>query len=47
LSPEEGARRWSAFRNWRHVVVSGAGHMIQRDQPAAVAALLRGFLQSD
>lgn len=44
LSPEEGARRWSAFRNWRHVVVNGAGHMIQRDQPAAVAALLREFL---
>jgi pimeloyl-ACP methyl ester carboxylesterase len=44
LSPEEGRRRWSSFRDWRHLVVPGAGHMIQRDQPAAVAALLEEFL---
>jgi pimeloyl-ACP methyl ester carboxylesterase len=46
LSPEEGRRRWSSFRDWRHALVHDAGHMIQRDQPAAVAALLRGFLAS-
>ena len=46
LSAEEGRRRWSSFRDWRHVVVKDAGHMIQRDQPAAVAALLLEFLAS-
>lgn len=44
LPADEGKRRWSAFRDWRHALVADAGHMIQRDQPAAVAGLLRGFL---
>jgi pimeloyl-ACP methyl ester carboxylesterase len=44
LSEEEGRHRWSSFKDWRHALIAGAGHMIQRDQPAAVAALLRGFL---
>lgn len=44
LSEPEGRRRWSVFKDWRHVVVKDAGHMIQRDQPQAVAKLLRDFL---
>jgi pimeloyl-ACP methyl ester carboxylesterase len=44
LSEAEGRRRWSSFPSWRHVVVPDASHLIQRDQPAAVAALLREFL---
>jgi len=44
LSEEEGRRRWSSFPSWRHVVIPGAGHMMQRDQPDAVARLLVEFL---
>ncbi|MGH2670231.1 MAG: alpha/beta fold hydrolase, partial [bacterium] len=44
LSAEEGRRRWSSFPNWRHVVLPGASHMMQRDQPEALAAVLREFL---
>lgn len=46
LSEEEGRRRWSSFPSWRHVVLKDAGHMMQRDQPAAVAAVLLEFLAS-
>jgi len=47
LSEEEGRRRWSSFPSWRHVVLKDAGHMMQRDQPQAVAAVLREFLSED
>jgi pimeloyl-ACP methyl ester carboxylesterase len=38
------AERRAAFRNLRHVVVPGAGHMLHHDQPQAVARLLDEFL---
>jgi pimeloyl-ACP methyl ester carboxylesterase len=44
LSEEEGHRRWSSFPTWRHTVLPDAGHMMQRDQPDALAAVLREFL---
>jgi pimeloyl-ACP methyl ester carboxylesterase len=37
--PERAIRR-AAFANHRHVVLPGAGHMMQRHQPAALAELL-------
>jgi pimeloyl-ACP methyl ester carboxylesterase len=44
LPPEEAQRRWSAFARHRSVVLPEAGHMMQRDQPAALARLLVEFL---
>jgi len=44
LSEEEGRRRWSSFPDWRHVVLPDASHMMQRDQPQALAAVLLEFL---
>lgn len=44
LSEEEGRRRWSSFPEWRHVVLPAAGHMMQRHQPEALAAVLAEFL---
>jgi pimeloyl-ACP methyl ester carboxylesterase len=44
LSSEEGRRRWSAFPKWRSAVLAGAGHMMQRHQPQALARLLLEFL---
>jgi pimeloyl-ACP methyl ester carboxylesterase len=38
------AERRASFRNLRHVVVPGAGHMLHHDQPQAVARLLDEFL---
>jgi pimeloyl-ACP methyl ester carboxylesterase len=38
------AERRASFRNLRHVVVPGAGHMLHHDQPEAVARLLDEFL---
>jgi pimeloyl-ACP methyl ester carboxylesterase len=40
LPEAERASRRAELRNPRHVVVPGAGHMMMRHQPAAVAALL-------
>jgi pimeloyl-ACP methyl ester carboxylesterase len=36
----ERARRREAFLNHRHIVVGGAGHAVQRHQPAEVARLV-------
>jgi pimeloyl-ACP methyl ester carboxylesterase len=44
LPPEEASRRWSAFRDRHSALVPAAGHMMQRDQPAALARLLVRFL---
>lgn len=41
--PERAARR-ALFANCRHELVDGAGHMMQRHQPAKVAELLLGLL---
>lgn len=38
------ARRASCFANIRREILAGAGHMLQHDQPAALAALLAEFL---
>ena len=43
LDPAAHAERRSAFRNLRHVVVPGSGHMLHHDQPEAVARLLEEF----
>jgi pimeloyl-ACP methyl ester carboxylesterase len=40
LADPERALRRSAFANHRHVTLPGAGHMMQRHQPAALAELL-------
>jgi pimeloyl-ACP methyl ester carboxylesterase len=44
LSEEEGRRRWSSFPTCRHAVLPDAGHMMQRHQPEALAAVLLEFL---
>lgn len=44
LTDADTARRLAAFKNVRREVVAGAGHMMQRHQPAAVAALLEAHL---
>lgn len=46
VPPGYGERFAALLRDVRAELVSDAGHMIQREQPAAVAALLRGFLDS-
>ena len=38
-------RRTAAFAAARSATLDGAGHMMQRHQPAALAALLRSFLE--
>jgi pimeloyl-ACP methyl ester carboxylesterase len=40
LPDSERALRRAAFAHHRHVVLPGAGHMMQRHQPAALAELL-------
>jgi pimeloyl-ACP methyl ester carboxylesterase len=42
--PEEHARRAGGFAAREEAVLPGAGHMMQRHQPAALARLLRRFL---
>lgn len=44
LSDEELARRASCFSNLRSVMLTGAGHMIQRHQPEALSRHLADFL---
>lgn len=44
LGPEEHNRRVAGLTNTREHVIEGAGHMIQRHQPDALAELLLGFL---
>ena len=44
LADEETARRLSCFHDARRVVLDGAGHMMQRHQPAALARVLIDFL---
>jgi pimeloyl-ACP methyl ester carboxylesterase len=46
LSEEERARRRGYLQRSRHHVLAGAGHMMQRHQPDALAELLRDFLSS-
>jgi pimeloyl-ACP methyl ester carboxylesterase len=45
LPAAEAHRRWSAFPRWRSAVLPGAGHMMQRDQPQALAGVLAEFLE--
>jgi pimeloyl-ACP methyl ester carboxylesterase len=40
LADTDTARRLAAFKEVRREVIAGAGHMMQRHQPAAVAALI-------
>lgn len=40
LAPDERARRRAHFAHHRHVVVAGAGHAVQRHQPARLADLI-------
>ena len=47
LSPAELERRMSSFATARRAILPNAGHMIQRHQPDALAALLRDFLSQD
>jgi pimeloyl-ACP methyl ester carboxylesterase len=44
---EETARRAASFANARPVTLDGAGHMMQRHQPAALARLLAQFLEDE
>jgi pimeloyl-ACP methyl ester carboxylesterase len=41
---EEYRSRLSCFRKLREVVVAGAGHNVQHDQPELLAELIEGFL---
>jgi pimeloyl-ACP methyl ester carboxylesterase len=43
-SPEQAAHRRSFFPTAQHAVVAGAGHMMQRHQPAEIARLVGQFL---
>lgn len=47
LQSAELQRRYDCFANARRVVIDGAGHMIQRHQPARLAAELLRFLGGD
>lgn len=40
---EEFRRRFSAFRDWREVVIDDAGHMLHHDQPEQVAQCIESF----
>ncbi len=44
LGPKEHARRTGGLANKHEVEIAGAGHMIQRHQPAELARVLLGFL---
>lgn len=44
LAPEDIERRRAAFTHARRATLAGAGHMMQRHQPAALAGLLLEFL---
>jgi pimeloyl-ACP methyl ester carboxylesterase len=44
LAPEEAARREAAFSNLKKITLPGAGHMMQRHQPVALADALLEFL---
>lgn len=46
LPPAELDRRYGLIADLRREVIAGAGHMLQRHQPAALAALLCDFLTS-
>jgi pimeloyl-ACP methyl ester carboxylesterase len=46
LAEAERARRRACFADVRHEVVADAGHMLQRHQPAAIAALLLGLVDA-
>ncbi len=43
--PDEEARRIGYFAHARRLTIDGAGHMMQRHQPRALAAALRAFLE--
>ncbi len=44
LPEAEARRRWAAFRQHRSIVLPDAGHLMQRDQPQALARHLAEFL---
>ena len=44
LTGAEAERRYGAFRDARRAVLPGAAHMMQRHQPAALAAMLVDFV---
>lgn len=44
LGPTEHSRRVAGLANYHEHAIDGAGHMIQRHQPDALAQLLLGFL---
>jgi pimeloyl-ACP methyl ester carboxylesterase len=44
LAPDEQERRMASFAAARRAVLPGAGHMMQRHQPRALAGVLREFL---
>jgi len=46
-APAEEERRMACFAHARRVTLDGTGHMMQRHQPAALAAVLRTFLMED
>jgi len=46
LSDADRAARRAELRDVRHVVLPGAGHMMQRHQPTALAALLAGTVST-
>jgi pimeloyl-ACP methyl ester carboxylesterase len=46
-TPDEEERRVACFQRARRVTLDGAGHMMQRHQPEALARLLRTFLMED
>jgi pimeloyl-ACP methyl ester carboxylesterase len=43
LPEAERAARRASFRDCRHLVIAGAGHAVQRHQPAALAAAIAGM----
>jgi len=46
LAPAEAERRYGAFAHAQRAILPGAAHMMQRHQPAALAALLLDFIQA-
>lgn len=45
--PAEAERRFASFADRRHKTLEGAGHMMQRHQPKALAEMLTEFLDAD
>jgi pimeloyl-ACP methyl ester carboxylesterase len=43
--PDDFARRKACFAHWREVLIPGAGHMVQYDQPRLLAGAIREFFR--